>query len=153
VANRFWVGGAGTWDNVSTAHWSTSSGGAGGASVPQRTDTAVFDANSGGGVVTVTARVAEKSTTKTGFAGTHTLAAPHSFQHMAGPKAIEITRQLNATSSADLLCRAGHPYPLAIEIARQMKAGIGNFDYLLGMGLSIPDAQELVGQINLAGSH
>jgi hypothetical protein len=152
MANRFWVGGTGTWDNVSTAHWSTSSGGSAGASVPQRTDTAVFDSNSGGGTVTVTARLAEKVTTKTGFAGSHVLAAPHSFQHMSGPRASEITRQLNATSSADLLSRGGWPGPVAIEIARQMHSGIGNVEYLRGMGFSAPDALELAAQINLAGA-
>lgn len=33
MANRYWVGGAGTWDLTNTANWSTTSGGAGGASV------------------------------------------------------------------------------------------------------------------------
>ncbi|MRG44598.1 T9SS type B sorting domain-containing protein [Chitinophaga sp. SYP-B3965] len=41
----FWVGGAGDWDD--RAHWSTSSGGTGGACVPFSTDNVVFDANSG----------------------------------------------------------------------------------------------------------
>jgi len=46
MANRYWVGGAGSWS--STGKWSTSSGGASGASVPISTDDAIFDANSGG---------------------------------------------------------------------------------------------------------
>lgn len=53
MANRFWVGGTGTWDSSSTTHWSTTSGGANGASVPGSSDVAVFDANSGGGTVTL----------------------------------------------------------------------------------------------------
>jgi len=53
AATRFWVGGTGTWDNASTAHWSASTGGAGGQSVPGSSDTATFDASSGGGTVTV----------------------------------------------------------------------------------------------------
>jgi hypothetical protein len=53
MANRYWVGGTGTWNGGSTANWSTSSGGSSGASVPSATDNAIFDANSGGGVVTV----------------------------------------------------------------------------------------------------
>jgi hypothetical protein len=121
--------------------------------VPQRTDTAVFDSNSGGGTITVTARLAEKVTTKTGFAGTHVLAAPHSFQHMSGPRAIEITRQLNATSSADLLSRGGWPGPVAVEIARQIHVGVGNVEALRQCGFSSPDALVLVAQINLAGTH
>lgn len=44
AANRFWIAGsASNWNN--TANWSTSSGGAGGASVPIAGDAAIFDAN------------------------------------------------------------------------------------------------------------
>ena len=46
MAARYWVGGAGNWS--STTKWSTSSGGASGASVPISTDDVIFDANSGG---------------------------------------------------------------------------------------------------------
>lgn len=46
MATRYWVGGAGNWS--STTKWSTSSGGASGASVPTSVDDVVFDANSGG---------------------------------------------------------------------------------------------------------
>jgi hypothetical protein len=45
MATRYWVGGAGTWNT--TTNWSTTSGGAGGASIPISTDDVVFDANSG----------------------------------------------------------------------------------------------------------
>ena len=54
MANRYWVGGAGTWDESSTSHWSASSGGATGASVPTVSDAVFFNANSGSGTVTVT---------------------------------------------------------------------------------------------------
>lgn len=53
-ASRFWVGGTGTWDNVTTTHWSATTGGAGGASVPGSADLVNFDASSGGGTVTLT---------------------------------------------------------------------------------------------------
>lgn len=46
MANYFWVGGTGTWDNTSTTNWATSSGGAGSAGVPTGADTVTFDANS-----------------------------------------------------------------------------------------------------------
>jgi hypothetical protein len=52
MANRYWVGGTGTWDPASTS-WSTTSGGSPGAAAPLATDNAIFDANSGGGTVTV----------------------------------------------------------------------------------------------------
>jgi len=51
VANRYWVGGTGTWDQSSTANWSTVSGGSSGASAPTYLDNAYLDANSGGGVI------------------------------------------------------------------------------------------------------
>ncbi len=50
-ATRFWIGGAGNWSN--TAEWSATSGGAGGASVPDAATTVVFDVNSNPGAVTV----------------------------------------------------------------------------------------------------
>lgn len=53
MANRYWVGGAGTWNDTNTANWSTSSGGASGASVPGSADVAIFNASSGSGTVTV----------------------------------------------------------------------------------------------------
>jgi hypothetical protein len=53
---RYWVGGTGTWNNTSTANWSTGSGGASGASVPTIETNVFFDANSniGTGAFTVT---------------------------------------------------------------------------------------------------
>lgn len=45
MAARYWVGGSGSWN--STTKWSTTSGGASGASVPTAADNAIFDANSG----------------------------------------------------------------------------------------------------------
>jgi len=53
MANRFWVGGTGTWNTTSTTNWSATSGGASGASAPTSADTAIFDAASGGGTVTL----------------------------------------------------------------------------------------------------
>ena len=41
---RYWVGNGGTWS--STTHWSTSSGGSSGATVPLAQDTVIFDSNS-----------------------------------------------------------------------------------------------------------
>jgi hypothetical protein len=56
MANRYWVGGTGTWNGTNTANWSASSGGATGASVPTSADNVFFDANSntGTGAFTVT---------------------------------------------------------------------------------------------------
>jgi hypothetical protein len=43
MANRYWVGGSGTWNTTSTTNWSTGSGGSGGASVPTVADNVFFD--------------------------------------------------------------------------------------------------------------
>lgn len=54
MANRYWVGGTGNWSD--TARWSTSDGGASGASVPGIADSVFFTAssNSGTNAFTVT---------------------------------------------------------------------------------------------------
>lgn len=43
MADRYWVGGSGTWNTTSTTNWSTSSGGSSGASVPTAADSVFFD--------------------------------------------------------------------------------------------------------------
>jgi hypothetical protein len=55
MANRFWVGGSGTWDASTTTNWSATSGGAGGASAPVAADNVFFDSNSGTGTCTTAA--------------------------------------------------------------------------------------------------
>jgi len=56
MANRYWVGGTGSWSSTNTVNWSASSGGSGGASVPTAADNVYFDVNSnvGTGAFTVT---------------------------------------------------------------------------------------------------
>ena len=55
MADRYWVGGTGTWD-ATTTNWAASSGGASGASAPTSVDNVFFDVNSniGTGAFTVT---------------------------------------------------------------------------------------------------
>lgn len=67
--NRYWVGGTGTWNASDTTHWSASSGGASGASVPTSSDNVFFDANSGAGTATTGAAVACLNFDATGYAG------------------------------------------------------------------------------------
>ena len=43
MADRYWVGGAGTWDTTATTHWSATSGGSAGASVPTAADNVIFN--------------------------------------------------------------------------------------------------------------
>jgi hypothetical protein len=54
MADRYWRGGTGTWSATNTANWSTTSGGAGGASVPTAADNVFFDANSNTGTAAFT---------------------------------------------------------------------------------------------------
>jgi hypothetical protein len=51
MAARYWVGGTGGWTD--TARWSTTSGGAGGASVPTASDDVIINSNSGGPTITL----------------------------------------------------------------------------------------------------
>ena len=73
AANRYWVGGTGTWNNTLTTHWSTSSGGSSGASPPGSSDAAIFDSNSGPGGTQVTINqtggVSVASINTSGFVG------------------------------------------------------------------------------------
>ena len=71
MANRYWVGGAGTWNATSTTNWSTSSGGASGASVPTAADSVFFDQ---AGTYTVTCTGALTCNDITVSAGTVTFA-------------------------------------------------------------------------------
>jgi hypothetical protein len=70
MANRYWVGGSGTWDTLNILNWSTTSGGVGGASVPGSSDIALLDANSGAVTVTLGADATVSRLTCTGFTGT-----------------------------------------------------------------------------------
>lgn len=54
MAARFWVGGTASWDASTTTHWSATSGGTGGASVPGTGDDVTFDASSNATSYTVT---------------------------------------------------------------------------------------------------
>lgn len=65
MANRYWVGGAGTWNTSSTANWSASSGGASGASAPTAADDIFFD-QAGTYTVTVTGGLCRNITVSTG---------------------------------------------------------------------------------------
>ena len=72
MASRYWVGGSNTWNN-STANWSATDGGGGGATVPGAADDVFFTALSG--AVTVTWNNVASPTVltivSTGFTGTH----------------------------------------------------------------------------------
>jgi hypothetical protein len=70
MANKFWVGGAGSWSD--TAHWATSSNGAGSTGIPATGDNVTFDALSGGGnvVCDIVSGLSLNSLTAHAFTGT-----------------------------------------------------------------------------------
>lgn len=71
MANRYWVGGTATWDNLALLKWSTTSGGIGGQAVPTTADNVFFDAASGANTVTIGSGTATcNQLTMTGFTGT-----------------------------------------------------------------------------------
>ena len=70
MANRYWVGGTGTWDGTAGTKWSTTSGGAGGSAVPTTADIVFFDAASGAGTVTLGINPTVDFLTFSGFTGT-----------------------------------------------------------------------------------
>lgn len=91
MANRYWIGGTGTW--TATAKWSAASGGVGGASVPTAVDDVYFDVASSGASYTVTTTagmtcrnlsVAGPATGTLTFSNTvNTVAVFGSFNHVA----------------------------------------------------------------------
>jgi hypothetical protein len=54
MADRYWVGGSGTWDAATTTNWATTSGGAGGATAPTSADNVIFNSASNATLYTVT---------------------------------------------------------------------------------------------------
>lgn len=72
MPNRYWVGGTAAWDGTAGTKWATTSGGAGGASVPNFSDD-VFFTNLSTGTCTISAgNTGAFSINCTGFTGTIT---------------------------------------------------------------------------------
>ena len=109
MADRYWVGGTGTW-NATTTNWAASSGGASGASAPTSADNVFFDVNSntGTGAFTVTVGAAASCLnflasgldgTMT-FAGTSTLNVYGNFTLPASNFTRTFTGQINFSATA-----------------------------------------------------
>lgn len=99
MADRYWVGGSGTWDSSDTTNWSTSSGGAGGASVPGSSDNVFFDANSGTGTVTVGNSLSCRNLVTTGISSSLTLDADGGSITILPDKPTALTFDANTTLS------------------------------------------------------
>ena len=71
MADRYWRG-TGTWDGTAGTKWATTSGGAGGASVPTTADDVFFTNLSTGTCTIASGNTGAKSINCTGFTGTIT---------------------------------------------------------------------------------
>ncbi|MBJ22491.1 MAG: hypothetical protein CL933_24030 [Deltaproteobacteria bacterium] len=136
AADRYWVGGAGTWSDA--GHWSVSSGGVGGASVPAASDDARFDSGSGIGTVALDANATVRdlelaSSTSAALVlsmGSFRLTCTRDCLFMSGGLAqgqprisrLIVGRNLD-TAAADL---SGQSYSLSIELT-----GTGYWRYSL----------------------
>lgn len=71
AADRYWVGGAASWDGTAGSKWDTVSGGSGGSAVPTSSDACFFDAASGAVTITIASgNTGCGSLDFTGFTGT-----------------------------------------------------------------------------------
>jgi uncharacterized protein YlxW (UPF0749 family) len=70
MADRYWVGGTANWDGTAGTKWATTSGGAGGASVPTSADDVFFTNLSTGTCTISSGNTGAKSINCTGFTGT-----------------------------------------------------------------------------------
>jgi hypothetical protein len=95
MADRYWVGGTGTWDATTTTNWATTSGGAGGASAPTSVDNVIFDSASNATAYTVTV-------------GTNAVCEDFT---VAGPLVGNVTFSLAATARID--CHGSMTLPAA----------------------------------------
>ncbi len=107
MADRYWVGGAGTWGSTQTTNWSASSGGASGASVPTASDNVFFDVNSNTGTNSFTVTMANSPRvcndfTASGLDGSMFLAGSGIALTVSGSltfQATNFTRQYSGTTT------------------------------------------------------
>ena len=153
MATIYWVGGTGTWDTSSTAHWSTSSGGAGGTAFPPSSaaDSAVFDANSGSGTVTV-------NTISSTTASTVSFNNPNLVFSVTGPFAISSSFTLTAGSlsistssftAASLLSNNSNTRSIDLGSSTVLLSGATAIDFTNSTGLTFTGGTS---QINMSAT-
>lgn len=120
MANRYWVGGSGTWDGSNTTNWSTTSGGAGGASVPTSSDAVLIDSASGSGIVSVASGAACLSISHT--SSTFNLSFGLNF---SVPTSVFFTRGTLTLNNNTLTCGS---FLSSSSIARTLAFGTGSIN-------------------------
>lgn len=98
MANRYWVGGSGTWNTTSTTNWSATSGGAGGASVPTAADSVFFD-QAATYTVTISGSVTCLDLTVSGASGTPTFGGTSATVTISGNLTLKAGTVWNTTGS------------------------------------------------------
>lgn len=157
MADRYWRGGTGSWTTTNTANWSTTSGGAGGASVPTSSDRVFFD-QAGTYTVTMTgalncAGITVSAGTVT-FTSTGTLGINGSMSLIAGTlwSATGLIT-FNSTVAGNTILTNGVSLLCAVTIAGgEMNASAVWGEYTLQSSLTISGALTLTnGRFNTAG--
>ena len=159
MADRYWVLGTGSWSSTNTANWSTSSGGAGGASVPTASDNVFFDANSNVLATAFTVTMANSPRvcndfTASGLDGTMTLAGTSigltvsgslTFQATNFTRTYTGTTTFNATTTGKTVTSNGVAFGVNVVFD-----GVGG-GWSLGSALSCSGLTLTNGTLNLAG--
>lgn len=140
--DRYWVGGSGNWSD-NTNHWSASSGGSPGASLPTSADNVFIDSNSGlsGGTLTLnTTGICSDFTSSVG--SLYTLAMAGNFIRCSGSLTLEgntsITSLISSTPHFDMYATS-----LGKTISTNGNATLGSLQFL-GVGGSWTLQSDLV---------
>jgi hypothetical protein len=163
MANRFWVGGTGTWTSSSTTNWSTTSGGASGASAPTSVDDVYFDANSNTGTnpftLTISTNAACLSWNVSGVDGVMTIAGTVNTFSVYGDIFLQATN-LNVTFSGAIRLRAaggtrfittnGNPLP-SLRVEPTSSGTIRLASSITLNGNVYPNIELISGTLNLNG--
>jgi hypothetical protein len=143
MADRYWILGTGTWDSTSTTNWSTSSGGAGGASVPTAADNVFFDVNSNVGTTAFTVTMATtprvcNDFTASGLDGTMTLAGSAIGLTVSGSltfQATNFTRSYSGTTTFNATTTGKTVTTNGVSLATVTFDGVGG-GWTLGSALT-----------------
>lgn len=144
MATRYWVGGTGNWS--STTKWSTTSGGASGASVPISTDDVVFDAASG-----LVGLVATVDTAQTCATLTITPSATVGFSTLAITASLTVTGafSMSGTAGNQRFLIRGTTYGLATDFSVGSASGLSDLDFrdLRVIGAAAPLSGTRIGNL------
>lgn len=159
MADRYWRGGTGSWTTTNTANWSTTSGGAGGASVPTSADRVFFD-QAGTYTVTLTGTLSCAGITVSAgtvtFTSTGTLLIYGSMSLIAGTLwPATGTIGFSSTVPGNTILTNGVSFAAAFNIigGAMTTAGVWG-EYTLQSSLTITNGSGLVvtlGRLNTAG--